>query len=80
MRVETVRKNVPLVERVVAPVSVALPVQKGAPLGRVEVYEGNDLVAAESLVAASAVTKPGVLGRVGWYTRRTAANLWGIFS
>ena len=80
LRIETVRKDAPLVERVVAPVSVALPVKKGAPLGRVEVYEGNDLVAAESLVAASNVTRPGVLGRVGWYTRRTAANLWGIFS
>ena len=43
-------------------------------------YEGNDLVAAESLVAASNVTKPGVLGRVGWYARRTAANVWGIVS
>jgi D-alanyl-D-alanine carboxypeptidase (penicillin-binding protein 5/6) len=80
MRIETVRKDARLVERVVAPVAVALPVRKGAPLGRVEVYEGNDLVAAESLVAASTVTKPGVLGRVGWYTRRTAANVWGIFS
>jgi len=79
-RIATVRKGVPLVERVVAPVSVSLPVQKGASLGRVEVYEGNDLVAAESLVAASTVTKPGVLGKVGWYTRRTAANLWGIVS
>jgi serine-type D-Ala-D-Ala carboxypeptidase (penicillin-binding protein 5/6) len=78
MRIETVRKDAPLVERVVAPVSVALPVEKGASLGRVEVYEGNDLVAAESLVAAASVTKPGVLGRVGWYARRTAANLWGI--
>lgn len=79
-RIKTVRKDAPLVERVIAPVSVALPVKKGASLGRVEVYEGNDLVAAESLVAASNVTKPGVLGRVGWYTRRTAANVWGIFS
>lgn len=80
MRITTVRKDVSLVERVVAPASVALPVEKGAPLGRVEVYEGNDLVAAESLVAASTVTRPGVLGRLGWYTRRTAANLWGMFS
>ncbi len=80
MRIETVRKDAPLVERVVAPVSVALPVKKGASLGRVEVYEGNDLVAAERLVAASNVTKPGVLGRVGWYARRTAANVWGIVS
>jgi len=79
-RVETVRRGVRLVERVVAPVSVALPVRKGAPLGRVEVYEGNDLVAAESLVAATTVTKPGFFGRMGWYARRTAANLWGIVS
>jgi len=79
-RFAAVRVGVTLVERIVAPVSVALPVRKGASLGRVEVYDGNRLVAAERLVAASTVSEPGLLGKAAWYTRRTAANLWGIVS
>jgi D-alanyl-D-alanine carboxypeptidase (penicillin-binding protein 5/6) len=74
----TVRDGESLVERVIAPVSVALPVRKGQPLGRVDVYHGNRLVASERLVAATAVSEPGTLGKAGWYVRRTAANLRGL--
>ena len=40
-----------LVERVVAPSSVELPVRKGQRLGRVEVWDGDVLVASSRLVA-----------------------------
>jgi D-alanyl-D-alanine carboxypeptidase len=76
--VETVREATPLIERIVAPTSVTLPVREGQPLGSVEVYAGNRLVAATNLVAASSVSKPGLVGRVSWYTKRTVHHLWGF--
>jgi serine-type D-Ala-D-Ala carboxypeptidase (penicillin-binding protein 5/6) len=68
----------PLVERVVAPSAVTLPVKKGQRLGRVEVYEGSRLVAASDLVAAAAVADAGLWAKAKWYATRTAENLWGI--
>jgi len=76
--VRTLRVGTPLVERVVAPSSVALPVRKGQRLGRVEVYDGNRLVASSNLVAARSVAEPGLLGKARWYATQTAANLWGL--
>jgi len=79
-RLTTIRIGRPLVERVVAPSSVALPVRKGQSLGQVAVFDGARLVAREQLVAGRDVSAPGLLGTAGWYVRRTAANLWGIVS
>ncbi len=76
--VTTLRVGTSLVERVVAPSSVALPVRKGQRLGRVEVYAGSRLVASSNLVAARSVADPGLLGKARWYATRTAANLWGL--
>ena len=76
--VRRVREGVPLVERVVAPVTVALPVRKGQRLGRLEVYEGNRLVASANLVAAASVSEPGLLGKAAWFARQTARNLWEL--
>jgi serine-type D-Ala-D-Ala carboxypeptidase (penicillin-binding protein 5/6) len=76
----TVLQGKPLLERVVAPGVVELPVRKGQRLGRVEVYDGKRLVASSRLVAAEAVSEPDWLGKASWYAQRTAANLWGIFT
>lgn len=76
--VRTLRTGKPLVERVVAPRSLALPVAKGDRLGRVEVYDGDRLVAASNLVAAEAVADASFLAKARWYLTRTAENLWGI--
>jgi D-alanyl-D-alanine carboxypeptidase (penicillin-binding protein 5/6) len=76
--VRTLRVGTPLVEHVVAPASVALPVREGQRLGRVEVYDGNRLVASSDLVAARSVAEPGLLGKARWYATQTAANLWGL--
>jgi D-alanyl-D-alanine carboxypeptidase len=65
-----VRIGRPLVERVVAPVSVSLPVRKGQRLGTVTVTAGGRVVARSPLVAARSVERPGLLGRIG----RTASN------
>jgi serine-type D-Ala-D-Ala carboxypeptidase (penicillin-binding protein 5/6) len=76
--VRTLHERTPLVERILAPQRVKLPVREGEPLGSVQVYAGRQLVASADLVAASAVSKPGLVGRVVWYTKRTAHHLWGI--
>ena len=70
-----IRLDRPLVERVVAPVAVSLPVRKGAPLGEVRVYSGNRLLAREPLVAARSASAPGLSGRVGFYVRRTFSHI-----
>jgi D-alanyl-D-alanine carboxypeptidase (penicillin-binding protein 5/6) len=67
----------PLVERVVAPVGVDLPVQKGEKLGEIRVYDRRRLVARSPLVAARSIGKPGTFDRASWYVGRTARNMWG---
>jgi D-alanyl-D-alanine carboxypeptidase (penicillin-binding protein 5/6) len=74
--VETLRSGKPLVERVVAPTSLALPVEKGTRLGRVEVYDGNRLVASSNLIVAEAVADASFFAKASWYASETARNLW----
>ena len=76
--VRAVRLGTPLVERVVAPSALALPVAKGERLGRVEVYDGNRLVASSNLVAADAVADAGLWAKAKWYATQTARNLLGL--
>jgi serine-type D-Ala-D-Ala carboxypeptidase (penicillin-binding protein 5/6) len=74
----TVLARKSLLEKTVAPTSVELPVRKGQRLGRVEVWDGEELVARAPLVAAEAVEELGLLAKAGWLAKRTAANLWGL--
>ncbi len=67
----------PLVERVVAPVGVELPVHRGDQLGEVRVFDRRRLIASSPLVAARSISKPSPLDRAGWYVRRAAHNMWG---
>ena len=69
----------PLVERVVAPVEVALPVRQGQRLGEVQVVDRGTVIARSPLVAANTVERPGVLGRVGFYAGRTFDHMGGLF-
>lgn len=78
--VRTLRSGKPLVERVIAPTTLALPVAEGQSVGRVEVYDGDRLVASSNLVTADAVADAGFVAKVRWYATRTVANAWGIFS
>jgi len=78
--VGALRNGKPLVERVIAPTTLALPVAKGERLGRVEVYDGNRLVAASNLVAAESVAEAGFFGKATWYATETARNLWGMIT
>ena len=76
----TVHESTSLVERVIAPRAVGLPIRQGERLGRVELWDGDRLLASSSLVAATDVSEPGILGKAGWFARRTTSNLWGLVS
>lgn len=66
----------PLVERIVAPAGVSLPVREGARLGEVRVYERGRIVARSPLVAGRSISEPGTLERAQWYVERAAHNMW----
>jgi D-alanyl-D-alanine carboxypeptidase (penicillin-binding protein 5/6) len=76
----TVRIDRPLVEQVVAPAVVSLPVRKGQPLGEVRLYAGGRLVLRRPLVASRSIAKPGFVGRGEWYMGRAAHHAWGWVS
>jgi D-alanyl-D-alanine carboxypeptidase (penicillin-binding protein 5/6) len=76
----TILVGTPLLERVVAPSSVLLPVRKGQSLGRVEILEGGRVIASSELVAAEAVSEPGLLAKALWLASETADNAWEIVS
>jgi D-alanyl-D-alanine carboxypeptidase (penicillin-binding protein 5/6) len=69
-----------LVERVVAPEGVELPVREGEKLGEVRVYDRGKLVAHSPLVAAHSVEEPSAVDRAGWYAGQAAHNMWGWVS
>ena len=77
---ETVRRIVridrAMVEQVVAPRVVSLPVRQGQALGEVRVYAGRRLVVRRPLVASRTIGEPGLLGRAGWYLGRAAHHAW----
>ncbi|MGH3049352.1 MAG: D-alanyl-D-alanine carboxypeptidase family protein [Gaiellaceae bacterium] len=73
-----VRSDRPLVRKVVAAASAALPVRRGERLGTVEVWQGGELLGKRPLVAARAVARPGLGSRIRWYATRTVHDLWGL--
>jgi D-alanyl-D-alanine carboxypeptidase (penicillin-binding protein 5/6) len=78
--VRVVRVGRPLVERIFAPAVVALPVHRGDRLGTVQVWARGRLLGERRLVAARTVERPGLGGRVAWCAKRTAHDLWGLFT
>jgi D-alanyl-D-alanine carboxypeptidase (penicillin-binding protein 5/6) len=75
-----VRIERPLIERVVAPAQLSLPVRKGQVLGEVRVYDGRKLLGREPLVAARSISKPGFVARTEWYGGRAWHHFTGWFS
>jgi D-alanyl-D-alanine carboxypeptidase len=78
--VRAVRIDKPLVERIVAPAALELPVERGQRVGEVRIYSGRRLVARQPLIAERSVAKPGLGGRVGFYTGRTLTHVKDWFS
>jgi D-alanyl-D-alanine carboxypeptidase (penicillin-binding protein 5/6) len=76
--VRPVRVGRPIVEKIVAPTALSLPVERGQRLGRVEVWTGRTLLGSRPLLAARSVSRPGLGGRLRWYSTRTVHNLAGF--
>jgi serine-type D-Ala-D-Ala carboxypeptidase (penicillin-binding protein 5/6) len=76
--VRTIPEGTPLTERVVAPTAVDLPVGERQALGTIQIFAGTRLVASANLVALHGASRPGLAGRVFWYTKRTAHHLWEL--
>jgi D-alanyl-D-alanine carboxypeptidase len=74
------RVGTPVVERVIAPSLVSLPVTKGQHFGVVRVYSRGKLLGERPLVAAQSIRTPGLADRVEWYAKRTVANAWGLIT
>jgi D-alanyl-D-alanine carboxypeptidase (penicillin-binding protein 5/6) len=68
--VAAVRLGRPLVERVVAPTVVDLPVQAGEEVGEVIILDGRRVVARRPLVAGQAADEANVAEKAGWYAGR----------
>ena len=78
--VRVVRVGRPLVERIVAPTAVSLPVTRGERLGRVEIWSGRTRLGTRPLLAARTIARPGLGGRLRWVGTRTVHHLLGLFS
>jgi D-alanyl-D-alanine carboxypeptidase (penicillin-binding protein 5/6) len=73
-----VRVGRPVVEEVVAPAVVELPVRRGDRVGEIRVRAGGRVVARRPLVAAADVSEPSVARRAGWYADRAVAEVAGM--
>jgi D-alanyl-D-alanine carboxypeptidase (penicillin-binding protein 5/6) len=78
--VRVVRVGRTVTARIVAPTAVSLPVVRGQRLGHIDVFAGRTLLGSRPLLAARSVAKPGLGGRLRWYSARTVHHLIGFFS
>jgi serine-type D-Ala-D-Ala carboxypeptidase (penicillin-binding protein 5/6) len=65
-----VRLGRPLVERVITPTVVDLPIEEGEKVGEIVILDGRRVVARRALVAAHAADDANVGDKVGWYAGR----------
>jgi serine-type D-Ala-D-Ala carboxypeptidase (penicillin-binding protein 5/6) len=75
-----VRIGRPVVQRVVLPSEVALPVRRGDVLGELRFYDRDRLIARTGLVAAEDREAPSAVERVKWYAGRMLDHIGGWFS
>jgi len=78
--VRAVRVGRPLVQRIVAPTAVSLPVTRGERLGRIEIWSGQTRLGTRPLLAGRTIARPGLGGRLRWVGTRTVHHLLGFFS
>jgi D-alanyl-D-alanine carboxypeptidase len=74
-----VRVGQPIVQRIVAPAMVRLPVHQGERLGEVRVYAKGKLVGRSPLVAAETVERASFGRRAGWYAGRALHHAGDLF-
>ena len=75
-----VQFGVPLVERVIAPSSVRLPVIAGEARGTIQIIVGDKVIARRPLIAAESIQEPDIRSRIGWYTQRTMTHAGNLFN
>jgi len=75
-----VRIGRPLVEQVVLPSLLELPVRRGQIVGEVRVFDRKRLVGRTPLVAAESRDEPGFLDRSGWYAGRAVDHVGSWFT
>jgi len=75
-----VRIGRPLVEQVVLPSLVELPVRRGQVVGEVRVFDGKRIAGRTPLVAAESRDEPGFLDRSGWYAGRAVDHVGSWFT
>jgi D-alanyl-D-alanine carboxypeptidase (penicillin-binding protein 5/6) len=71
-----VRVDRPLVERLIVPRTLSLPVRRGQHVGVVRIYSGAELLSTRDLVAMRSVGKAGFFGKAGWYGKQTIHELF----
>jgi len=59
-----------LVQKIVAPSTLDLPVAQGDPVGEIVVYDGDRVVARRPLVSTETAGEPNIARRVRWYAGR----------
>jgi hypothetical protein len=69
-----------VVERILAPAAVSLPVARGQRLGRIEIWSRGTRLGSRPLLAARSIDRPGLAGRLRWYGTRSVHHLIGLFS
>ena len=74
-----VRIGRPLVERVVVPTLLELPVRRGQVVGELRVYDRKKIVGRTPLVAGESREEPGFTARSGWYAGRAVDHIGGWF-
>ena len=81
---DRVRVTVPLdhalVEKVVSPDTLELPVAQGDPVGEIVVYDGDEVVARRPLVSTATISEPSLPERVRWYAGRALDEAGDILS
>ena len=75
-----VRIGRPLIERVVLPSRLELPVHRGQVVGQLRIYDGKRVIGRAPLVAAEDRDEPGVLDRSAWYAGRAIDHIGGWFT
>jgi hypothetical protein len=71
------RLDRPLLEKLVLPRTLSLPVKKGQNVGALRIYSNGKLLGERKLVALRAVGRPGPGGKIRWYGRQTVHELFG---
>ncbi len=78
--IRSVRVGRPLVERIVVPAAVQLPLALGERVGEVRILDRKRLIGVRPLVARGSASRPGLAGRIGWYVGRTFHHFFGWFT